>query len=288
MKYFLIFLASYVSFITPSWAQDVRSEFLFQADEGQSFIQANVQNFKLTQKEVGGAESDSKDLNFFFAYEKGMSDLMSIYGNLGYGKAELAGGFMEAKGLNPINLGAKFRMAMGSGELYARTNLGVGLLEKSSCDTAGTTISCNRTDGSLNLALRLGYLWSFDSAFFGMAIDYGLFSTDAKSKDGFESEKSGSLLASVFYEWLMADMIIGGLVNYSTGGGVLQELRGSFTDKDASDIHVMGLKLYTRVPLYDNMTFLGAVIYDTIVNEDDDLADGGSGFGLNFGLRIAL
>src|SRR5690606_36057437 len=140
----------YFSSTTAVWAQDVRSEFLFQADAGQSFIQGNIQHFKITQKEISGPEIDMKDLGFFFAYEHGMSEMMSLYGNIGYGKTDIADGVMELNGLNPINLGAKFRLMMGSGEVYIRTNLGVGLLENSDC--GGSGFSCNRTDGSLNFA----------------------------------------------------------------------------------------------------------------------------------------
>ncbi|MCO5113835.1 MAG: hypothetical protein M9899_06645 [Bdellovibrionaceae bacterium] len=289
MKFFttLAFALSTMTgfFITSAQANETKSEFFYQAGADESFIQGSIRHHAVELESITGESVSIKDLNIKLAYEIGLSDSLAAYGNIGYGDLDFAG-ILTAKGLDPFNFGVKYQMQAGVGQFFARANLGVGLLGKLDCDN-----ECNRTDGSINLALRAGYLWTLENAFVGLALDYGLFSTDGKLKGSNDDiNKKGSAIISAFYERIVADMIFGGQISYSHSGigGTNSDtpLAGFFYGDDVNgSTDFLGLTFYTRVPMATGFSLLGSIAYERILDTDGVGIDSGYVFGLNIGGR---
>lgn len=270
-------------------AQDVRSEFFYQAGANENFVEGQLAYTISNQDFVMGLSDEVKDIVLKAAFESGMNEMLSVYGNLGYGTAEMSDGGPKFSGITPINLGAKIRMQIGSGEVYAKANLGLSTFSKRDCDASG---DCNRLDGSTNLALRLGYLWSFDSAFFGMAVDLGIFSTDGKDKDdsSIEYKYKNGISLTAFYEALVLDMIFGGSIGYAKGneaGTTPNSFAPSFYG-EGNSTDTLNLSAYARVPMSEGFQLLGGVYYSNIIDQENDLNDGGNTIGFNLGLRYSL
>lgn len=265
------------------------TEYLFQAKGGQSFIQGNL-NYLSHQQDAassGGPDIEVTDLDLTAKYEMGLSDMMSVYGSVGYGDAEFEVGTAasgDLSGLNPINLGMKYRMSAGPGQFYAQGNLGLGALEKK---------DDNRMDGSINLSTRLGYIMSYASAASGLVLDFGLFTTDGEDdSSGSDIKHKNGLALTAFYEMLSADMVYGlagsyGINTFPTGPST-SGLSGLFPE-ESSEVSVFDLKVYTRIPMSEQMHLLGSVNYGMILDQDDTAGfDGGSNLGVNIGLRYLM
>lgn len=286
MKHILIATISMVFATSYANAEGDPTEFLYQAKGGQSFIQGNINYLSSKQDGVTAApDTEITDLDFSGKYELGLSDMMSIYAGVGFAQGELDTGVFtrDMNGLNPINLGVKHRMAMGHGQLYVQGNLGLGLIEKQDDN--------NRTDGSINLAARLGYIMNYESASSGLVLDLGLFSTDGEPKAGDKFKKKGGFAVSAFYEMLMTDMIIGYAATYSLKASPLgisgSGLSSMFTTEEA-ETSILDFKVYTRIPMNEQLQLLGGLNYGLILDQSDDTLDGGSNLGVNVGVRYLM
>lgn len=287
-------LASLLFLFGPAfvYAQDTRSEFFYQAGADEAFIQGNLE-YLYHKTQTNGPSFNIKDTGINLAFEQGLNSLFSIYGNMGFGVGKLSG-ITEADftGIDPINLGAKARMIIGPGEFYGKANLGFGALSDLDCDSSG---DCNRTDGSIDLALRLGYLLSQDTFSFGFAIDIGLFATDGRNKLlDVDIEKEGGVALTAFYERLITDKILGAALSYTMSGMSGSAKFDPFiwglfnADGSGDDANFLGLKLYTRAPLNEGLAILGSINYDFALSHNDNGVDSGHNFGVNVGARLML
>lgn len=288
MKKMLMLLATLYS-AHFAFAGDDPTEFLYQAKGGTSFVQGNL-NYLMHDEDLDPTGSiEITDMDITAKYEMGFSDMLAVYGSLGFGQATFKlTGLPEddMNGLDPINLGVKYRMAMGPGQIYVQGNLGLGLLEKDKGD--------NRMDGSMNLAARLGYIMSYDTASSGLVVDFGLFSTDGKddATDN-EFEKEGSFAISAFYEMMMTDMVFGLAGTYSIDGGFGgiggTSLYGLFTGKNADDNYsIFTLKAYTRIPMAEGLQLLGSLGYGFLTDIEHPGDDSGSNIDVNVGIRYLM
>ncbi len=271
-----------------AFAEGDPTEFLYQAIEGQSFIQGNLGYLTSQQDQDGGnRELDYTDLELSALYELGLSDKIAVYGSIGFGQGELeivniVPTTVDRNGLNPINLGVKYRMKAGPGQFYAQGNLGLGVLAEQ---------DENRTDGSITLATRLGYLMTYDTAMAGLVLDIGLFSTDGKVKDGSDFEKNGAFAISAFYEMVMSEMIVGYAATYSIDAGLAGVSNGGpfggMFVPDNFETSILDLKVYTRVPMSEKLQLLGGINYGLFMDQPEDF-DGGSNIGVNVGVRYMM
>lgn len=267
-------------------AQDADpTEFLYQAKGGESFIQGNLNYLSHTTEQKVGADNDFTDLDISASYEMGLSEMMSVYGSIGFGQGELDNGVntTDFNGLNPINLGVKYRMQMGSGQLYVQGNLGLGVLAEA---------DENRTDGSINLAARLGYIMTYETAMAGLVADLGVFSTDGSVKDGADFNKNSAFALSAFYEMKMSEMVVGYAATYSLDAGPAgvsnnSPFGGVFVQDDQG-ASILDLKVYTRIPMSEKLQLLGAINYGLILDQESDALDGGSNLGVNLGVRYFM
>lgn len=282
----IIFLSILLSTFS-AFADGDPTEFLYQAKSGETYLQGNFSNLTNTQDFEAGGEAEFKDMDLSVIYETGLSDSTSFYGSIGYGQGETQGTITptEFNGLNPINLGLKYRRAAGVGQFYAQGNLEVGSLQK---------FDENRTDGSFNVSARLAYIMSYVSSSAGFVFDLGLMSTDGKDKaNSDEIPKSKGFALSAFYEMLFSETVIGSSLTYSADSGVAglsnnSPMGGLFTFKDASEASILDLKIYTRIPAGEKIHLLGGINYGMILDQVDTQFDGGNNFGINLGVRYKM
>lgn len=271
-------------------AADTNGEYFFQPKGGEKIVQGNFNYLMHSQDaKVGNGTSDFNDMDINATFEMGLSDMLAVYGNIGYGTgtAETTGNpDSDFDGIDPINLGVKYRMDMGPGEVFVRGNLGLGLLEDSKGD--------NRQDGSINLALRLGYQMNLDTALAGFSLDYGVFSTDGTvDATNADIEKKGYMALSAFYEMMMSDMVFGGVLTYSLDGapafGGNSPFSGQFGGKNGGlETSIVNVKAYTRIPMSEKMFLLGGLGYGHIIDQESANFDGGSNINVDLGFRMML
>lgn len=288
MKYLFLF-TGLLALTSYAQAQDTRSEFFYQAAASEMFVEGQISQLNRThESDVVPEDLDFSDLGISAAFESGLSDMFSVYGKLGYGSGKLESGPMSNKfeGLDPLQFGVKMRKVMGSGELFARAHLGLGFLEERDCDSSEV---CNRTDKSTQLSFHLGYLWSFNSSFFGLAADVGIFSTDGKVSDGYEYSYDNGYSITAFYEQLFLDMVFGGALRYSNAGSLLTSSNGAFY-LETDETTIINARIYTRIPMAEGFALLGGLSYDLMIDQENETLglDGGSGFSINIGLRYTL
>lgn len=294
MKFFAVAVISLWSAL--SFAQDTRNEFFYQAKKGERFIQANYtyDSFSLdvTDEIAGQGEVDGTDNVLQGTFEYGLTEIFSVYGNIGYGSGEvdtvypgLDEDITKSEGINPINVGAKGTFDVGTGKVFARANLNLGILGKEDCDNFGD--DCNRTDGSNKLSLRLGYLMSYDSGFSGLALDLGLLSTDGEDTDGFDYNYKNGYGITAFYEHILNQIILGGSLNYRSGNLSTTDMANTFYI-ESFDFQILALNIYTRVPLIEGYDLLANVNYNLSAETDAAGFDDGTGLAVGLGLRVAL
>lgn len=282
-----LIVASILAVSNFAFAEGDPTEFLYQAISGQKYIQGNLNYLTSTQDGDPSGELKISDLNITGAYEQGLSDELAVYGSLGYGQGEIEGpgDTADFNGLNPINLGAKYRMKLGMGQIYVQGNLGLGVLEKA---------DENRTDGSINLSTRLGYIMTYDTAMAGLVLDLGLFSTDGEvDASGDDISKNSGLALSAFYEMVVnEEMILGYSATYASGVGFIgvnnNSPYGGVFSNDISEASLFDVAVYTRVPVSEKLQILGKVNYGFMIDQEADFLDGGSNIGVGAGIRYML
>lgn len=294
MKLFIVLMVSCFSAV--SFAQDVANEFFYQAKQGKMFVQAdyfrNSYTIDATDPGAGDGEIKANDNILQAAFELGITDVFSVYGNIGYGafKAEdkyegIAADSYSADGLNPLNLGAKASVGVGPGKVFTRANLNLGALDKEDCGTDGD--NCNRTDSSNKLALRLGYLMSYESGFAGIALDLGLLSTDGEDVNGEKYEYKNGFGVTAFYEHIYKQGILGSSLNYRQGVLDDSSLTNVFSI-NSFKVDILSLNFYTRVPLVEGYDLLANVNYKISSESDEEGVNDITGYSFGLGLRVAL
>lgn len=282
-------LTTLMLFSTMSLATPSQSEFFYQAPAGMSFFELTG-NYAQVQHELRGMSEKFKltDLNLNMNFEHGFSELMSLYLKVGYGhgKADM-GPFAnaKAKGLNPIDLGLKAKLDLETGMLlFARANVSIAALEEYDCSASS---SCNRMDKSTALTLRLGMTQSFGEYLLGLALDYGVFSTDFKMKGVGEEELTGGFSVTALYERFWDEQaLLGASISYSRQEAAGLPLNNLFYISDTDEeMNLITAKLYTRYLLAGGLTLLASAHYDLSLDQSDDTYDGGNGWGVELGIR---
>ena len=281
-----IFLAS--SFAR---AEHGSSEFLYQAGEGESYFQGSFDYLMHERSEETlisprppaesikiSDTSSFTDMNFQFFYEMGLSDMLALYASLGYGMGEgevdAKGSPLiktEANGLNSIDLGLKYRLSLGMGQVHVQGNLSLGFLEKNNGE--------NRVSGSQALTFRLAYTMDYGSAMSGIMFDIGAYAGDKEFDDDDGKavdpiKRKAGMALSAFYESMVAKGVLGGALSYSMGMGLLgaqnkSHLGGAFRDERVN-LSVLDIRFYTRMPISDGVDFIGNLNYSMLLGAEKD------------------
>lgn len=279
------------------FAQDTQSEFFYQAYGSRDFVQAQYYYENISHDGTSAAPYNKlkyRVTDVKFSFETGITDRLAFYSNVGYGNDKLDSiGYF--KGVDPLNLGMKYRFTAGRGEVFTKTNIGASLWEKVDCNASGGFLGCNRLDNSLNISVRLGYLFTFDETYVGFAAEYGVYTSDGQNKSSGESfDKKGNLILTAFYEKVMGEKVFGGAIEYAQtaiGGHAGHSIySGIFVADVAQELGAQFLtfKGYGRVPFWDDFELVGGVHYGMVLDQETDFLDGGSAFGFNLGLRLHL
>ena len=284
------------------------SEFFYQVNQGESYLQVNIDYASSAQQQqqqnfnFGGANftpnTSLRGINYQLAYEIGLLDMLAAYISIGQGRdvIETEANFNNVNslqtqtntfvGLNPIDLGLKFRMGLGPGVAYIQGNLKLGSIENTnySIDQDGNlnnifNYQINRMTGRDEVALRLGYAFSYDNYSFGSAIETGIFSENRSQQQQqplFAGNpninllrKSGTVF-SLFHERMVRDKhILGVLLTYASGVGLVGPYSRSVWGgvfRDANIVDESSLiegRLYGRVQITDHFHLLGNLGYSS-------------------------
>ncbi|MCO5113657.1 MAG: hypothetical protein M9899_05735, partial [Bdellovibrionaceae bacterium] len=250
----------------------VSSEYLLQAEKGQSFVEFTLNDnaSKYRDKVMAGPIPISLR-NYSVNYEWGMLEKISIYGNLLYSTSTIEA---DHSGLGPVQLGAKFSQDIGSGLFFGKLNVAANVIEgKLDCNASG---KCNVSDSSFSADIQLAYQWSLTNAFTGFAVNYGLFSTDGKNAGG-SFDKAGYLTVSAFYERALNDNLWGLVLTYIDKGGLLglspaYPYSGNNVHIDREVMDAYAVSAYLKTVLSEKTHFITEVEYSRVLNERDSFA----------------
>lgn len=315
---FRLFTAAILLVSGAANANHSSTEFLYQAGKGESYLQGNI-DYLISEQTVSYADSkpfdeSMTDINLQFAYEMGFYEMLAAYVSLGYGHGkQVFDGEIDINsevniirnvGLNPIDLGLKYRMDLGPGQLYLQGNLSLSF-EKLKSDKASSVVTLNRMMGSHSVSTRLAYIMDYSGSMSGgIVFDISLYAT-APEGDDIRFKRNPGMAFSLFYEKILADNVFGGAFTYSmnTGWaglhsksfyGGLYKISGDRIN-DSEGLALADFQLYTRILLMaENLYLLGNLNYnlgeeklmvneeDEILSEDHDISNLGFGLGLRY------
>lgn len=273
-----------VLYVGTAQAESLSSEYLLKALEKQSLLQVQLGNSTNSIYSGGkiGATGKVIDIN----YEYGINNNISFYGGVSHLDHTLEG---TMSGLGPLVAGAKYAKNLGPGLIFGKLDISAGVLEgKMSCNNG-----CSASDSAIGMALQLAYQWMLGNANTGISVSHGLFSTDAKEKDGTEFEKDPILKIDLFYERglgednlygfvlsYMKDIgLFGSASYYPISGGGFHILKDSGLEADA-----LALKGYLKTSLTESLNLLTSAEYSRAIGNDAFSSKTNTIY-LNIGLR---
>lgn len=277
-------------------ALDQRSEAFYQAEEEEHVMQWNAHYGRgKHSNDIPNFDIKIQNTYINFSYEYGMSDLWSLYAQLGYGEDSIRD-VMKMQGLDPLQVGTKYRFKFSASEIFTRLNMSLGLWDKFDCDggtASAPTLKCNRIDQSINLSAQLGYILHLSDAYIGASLQGGLVSTKGKNElTSDDIKKSAAVTAKIFYERLFEKNLWGGSMQYSSGslagthGNSM--ITGVFYGDRNQRTQSIQLKTYTRIPINETLSFLGSVYYEYAVDYKSNFMDSGHSYGAQLGLRYSF
>ena len=264
------------------------SEYFHQAAGGANEITPMFSYANGIQKmNDGTADTKTNGIkNLGVQYEYGINEMLSVYGNIGYGSVGVdRSGSSTASGLNDLNLGVKGTSAMGMGSLRYGLNLNLPF-EKAKVDGGGR--ATNASTGGLGLTPYVGYdmvagpgMWGARLSYnykFNRSYDYGSYNPTVTG---------GSVLGlGTFYEFNVAEMIFGGKLQYD----IAQDT--TIGRQNASDLtgptgNIFTAGLYTRINVGPG-NLLAGIDYGMLAGNKPSGTDSIMNSVINVGYRVAF
>lgn len=279
MKNFLLVFALFFAGANVH-AHDISSEYFYQAQKGETFVEGNLVYRSLTIGQeipfTGAVDTDFTDLGVDAHVEYGLNDTYSAYFSTGYftGETESPGSTSDSEGLEMLNFGLKYSRYEEKSRYIGRANIGYGL-EKFDGE--------NRTGNEFVLNLAVGYEHHLtDKGTAGALLSYSVLTTDTKFENGSADGKTkGNLDLTAYYEQVLNEAIIGGRLAYTQGG--INYFQGYYEEDIDFDLVTVGA--YGRVPMSETLYFVAAADYKMSVSEPAPFDDFG-GFELSAGARL--
>lgn len=244
------------------------SEFLFQPSAGTQYLSLNYFGASPNVKDHTDDKLDIKSSEVSATYEYGLSDAIAFYGGLTYLNVSTEGDF---KGLGPLRLGAKYSRDLGPGMFFTKLHVAAQILDgKIDCDMS----PCNASDGSIGTSLQVAYQWALQQAYWGLSLKQGLFSTDAKIKNGFSYDKVPATTLSFFYERTFAERHLYGFdLSYRINDGIMGSANSFFISGDQFtieefEVDAVTLRAYFNAAVMENLTLLGSLEFAKITSDD--------------------
>lgn len=277
----------FISVMWVNYSKASNSEFLFQADQKQSYVSVDFNNSANYLRSNSGMPYSVESKMLYVNYEYGFSKNLSAYGNISY-HDYTAEGFI--RGIGPLVAGGKYNREIGSGTLFMDLNLFLNILEgKRSCGTD----TCSLSNSMISSRLKLGYQWRLDNAFTGFLVSHGVFSTKQKSDNGSSEKMKPYLTLSAFYERFIGENLWGLALSYISKGGLLGTteyfplVSNSFLPNYFEGIDSLALKAYLRTSLTENHHLITAVEYSKIINDKESgITNKSNVFNFNFTYRF--
>lgn len=249
----------------------IASEYLFQAPQGQSYVEVKLNENSLRYRGVGGSPIPIQLRNYSVNYEWGMTEQIAIYGSVLYSSSVFEG---FHSGFGPLQLGTKFAQEIGPGLFFSKLNIAANVIEgKLDCNGSG---KCNVSDSSISADIQLAYRWSLTNAFTGFSLNYGIFSTDMEAEGGSSNDKKGYLTLSAFYERAINENLWGLALSYISQGGFMGTSdaypysgNNIIVDSETFIFDVYALSAYLRAALGEKTHLITEVEYSRVLNQRD-------------------
>lgn len=232
------------------------SEFFFQSAAGASNVTAGVDYGMLTtEPKGGGAETEMSGFGVRAEYEYGLNEMLSLGARLQYQSMTTEGiagaADTDNDGLANPEIFLKGTSAMGTGRLRYGVTFGLGL-ENQTADNVST--------GGHSLTPYVGYDMDMGGGILGARLSYGwMMERTFETAGGAEVKTEGGNMLGVsgFYEFMMADALLGAAVHFRDFADTENAAGASNNDAYSP----LGLQIYSRIPV-STFVLLPSLAYD--------------------------
>jgi hypothetical protein len=260
------------------------SEFFFQAGAGQQFLTAHGGWLSGTARGEGQTEDiKTSGLNKTGArYQYGLNEMLALVGELSYSSLtiDLPGNDdKKSSGLEDVVVGLKGVNAMGMGNLRFGADLSYGLGNREQ----DGDFQSNRSSGGIALTPYVGYELAAGPGMLGARVSYR-YNMERTVEGGGQTAKieDGHVLGlAAFYEYMLADMIIGGRYSMDDAGDA------KFEGQTFKSADTTALGVYTRIPMA-GAAFLAGFDYTWTSNASDVGLDRDQNMVFNVGYRLGF
>lgn len=223
-----------------------QSEFFFQSEAGQSELTPRVGYLSSTIETESGIETKSTGFNLGVAYEYGLNETWAVEAAINYGNLDSEINSVKEKSSGLLNPEFAFKGTSGMewghlrygviAELSLEKRKVTSATDDGNLATGGHAlkpyVGADTAVGAGLLGARLSYEYKFDRT-----LDTG--GVESKHKDGHE------MGLSVFYEYMMTDVLLGASYNHISEGAVNDEDGNELEDSGT----MTGISLYSRIPM---------------------------------------
>ena len=225
------------------------SEFFHQAGAGVSEVEAGLSYHLGSTVRAKGTTQDIKfsglqDLGA--SYQYGINEMLALGGRLAYQSTETEFGTSKTKvnGLKDIVVFLEGTNNMGMGNLKFGADFSLGLAKPKF-----ETDRQDATTGGMALAPYVGWDMTAGPGWLGAKLQYTWKGERTEDHSGTDEKfKGGDILGvSAFYEMLVADITLGGALEFNSIGEVKQTAPGAETQESKSQTST-GIDLYSKIP----------------------------------------
>lgn len=232
---------------TAGAAESTGSEFFYQTPANTSAVTAHVgyQNFTFRNQNATGDATLSGLHRLGAAYEYGINEMLSIGADLSYSNKETdTNPKFKASGLEDPFIFLKGTSVLDFGRLRYGATLGLGF------ENAKDTQDGSVASGGYSLTPYIGADMDLGPGLLGARLSYAfLFERTVEEAAGGESKRTGgsTLSLAAFYEYMLADMVLGGALEFRSVEEVTNKFNGAETKTPG--FSPFGIDLYARIPV---------------------------------------
>lgn len=253
---------------------NVGSEFFYQTPAGKQDITARLgYRMNVTREKATTTAPNPQDVkntgldDTGVSYEYGISDAFSVGADLNFSSLETDETTkVKTSGLKDPMINFKGTSGMDFGRLRYGAMLGLGGLQKAKQEADSKTAMT----GGYSLTPYVGADSDVGPGILGARLSYGIAMertievTGTTGSTDYKGTGGNNLGVSVFYEYVMSDMLFGGAINYNSISEITLKDTATNAEGKSESFNTTGVSLYSRIPMgFDLIPRLDYVFADS-------------------------
>jgi hypothetical protein len=245
------------------------SEFFYQAASGTSDVTGHLgyRSFTSRDKTAGATDVTISGLDMLgVGYEYGINEMLAVGADLSYSAMKIKDSDVKVNGIEDLQLSIKGMSPMGGMRLRYGALLGIPLqkaeIKSDNASPGAFNGQLTRSTGGVALTPYVGADMDAGPGILGARLSYELKFKHQEKNPLFtgdvDVENGNALGLAAFYEYMMSDMLFGADLHYTS----MMKTKLAGAEVANSDANVLGLDLYTRIPLMANASIIPMLAYD--------------------------